>query len=228
MGSVNRSRYFLIGIGVLLMAALVAVVGQGLTAGQRPAEVPPGEVAPPPTLPAEAGMYTRPPRPVDYAAMPSEPNRKRTRPVYYARRDGPGEPPVIPHAVDASQTSGRLCLACHADGGWVPRFDAYTPLTPHPELDSCQDCHSPAEPGRRPPASASSPPALRTAALPGAPPPIPHTLEMRERCQACHAGPGAVDELRTTHPERAGCRQCHALGSQPAEAFSRPPAGGGG
>jgi len=43
----------------------------------------------------------------------------------------------------------------------------------------------------------------------GAPPRIPHALQMRGECLACHAGPGARVELRTTHPERVRCRQCH-------------------
>ena len=42
-----------------------------------------------------------------------------------------------------------------------------------------------------------------------APPPIPHDLQFRGNCLACHAGPAAVAEIRTTHPERADCRQCH-------------------
>jgi cytochrome c-type protein NapB len=199
---VNRSRYFLIGLAIVLMAALVVIVGQSFTAGQQPARVPPGEGVTP-TLPSEAGMYSRAARAVDYAAMPREPNRKRTRAVYYARRAEPGAPPVIPHVVDDGGAAGEVCLACHGDGGWVPRFEAYTPVTPHPAL-----------------------PPLRRAAMSGAPPPIPHSLEMRERCRACHAGPGAVDEFRTSHPERVSCRQCHALGVPPAEAFARPLDGG--
>jgi cytochrome c-type protein NapB len=63
--------------------------------------------------------------------------------------------------------------------------------------------------------------------MPGSPPPIPHALQMRENCRACHAGPGAVAELRTTHPERVTCRQCHALGAPPVEAFVRAPAEAG-
>src|SRR5262249_32598426 len=102
----------------------------------------------------------------------------------------------------------------------VPRFEAYTPVTPHPELTPCAGCH---EQGKPPASSAPVPPRLHRAALPGSPPPIPHSLEMRENCRACHAGPGAVDELRTSHPERVSCRQCHVLGAAAAEAFSRPP-----
>ena len=219
----NRSRYFLIGLAVVLMAALVVIVGQSFTAGQQPAQVPPGEPVTP-TLPSEAGMYARAVRALDYAAMPREPNRKRTRAVYYARRAEPGAPPVIPHVVDDGEASGEVCLACHGDGGWVPRFEAYTPVTPHPELVPCQSCHEPQ--GTSSAAPPPAPPPLRRAAMSGAPPPIPHSLEMRERCHACHAGPGAVDELRTSHPERVSCRQCHALGGSPAEAFARPLDGG--
>ena len=36
----------------------------------------------------------------------------------------------------------------------------------------------------------------------GAPPRIPHRMLMRENCVACHDGPGAREEARTTHPER--------------------------
>jgi predicted CXXCH cytochrome family protein len=32
---------------------------------------------------------------------------------------------------------------------------------------------------------------------------------MRENCAACHVGPGAREEIITTHPERTRCRQCH-------------------
>ncbi|HKZ05517.1 MAG TPA: cytochrome C [Methylomirabilota bacterium] len=227
----NRSRYFLIGLAVLLMAALVVVVGQSLIAGREPARVMPVAAEATPTLPTEAGMYARAAA-VDYAAMPTEPNRKRTREVYYARRAYPGAPPVIPHPVDEREAFGKTCLACHAEGGWVPRFEAYAPVTPHPEMTACRQCHLPsplAPPGGEGRVRGSvsawqapAPPPLKRAAMPGSPPPIPHGLQMRENCRACHAGPGAVDALRTTHPERVSCRQCHALAAPAAEAFARP------
>ena len=228
MASVDRSRYFLIGLGVLLMAALVVVVGLSLTAGERPARVLPVQAAATPTLPSEAGMYARVSAAAEYAAMPREPNRKRTRAVYYARRAYPGAPPIVPHAVDEREAGGRACLACHGDGGWVPRFEAYAPVTPHPEFLSCRQCHVPqATRAAFQPSSwqTVAPPPLRGGAMPGSPPPIPHGLQMRGNCRACHAGPGAVDELRTSHPERVTCRQCHALGAPPVEAFERPPEG---
>lgn len=221
----RRSRYVLIGLAVVLMATVVVVVGHGLTAGQQPARVPPVEASATPVLPSEAGMYRRAANAVDYAAMPREPNRRRTLAVFYARRAYPGAPPIIPHAVDDGQTSDRACLACHADGGWAPPFEAFSPVTPHPEQTSCRQCHVPA-PTRRTFQATNwqtvRPPALRGGAMPGSPPPIPHGLQLRENCLACHAGPGAVDEIRTSHPDRVSCRQCHALGAQPAEAFVRP------
>jgi cytochrome c-type protein NapB len=231
---VNRSRYFLIGLAVLLMGALVVVLGQSLTAGREPARVLPVTAEATPTLPTEAGMYTRAARAADYAAMPEERNAKRTREVYYARRAYPGAPPVIPHAVDEGEAFGRACLACHAEGGWAPKFEAYAPVTPHPEMISCRQCHVPAPAGAaegRVRGSVSDwrsipPPPIKGAAMPGSPPPIPHGLQMRENCRACHGGPGAVAELRTTHPERVSCRQCHALAAPPAEAFARPVEGG--
>jgi cytochrome c-type protein NapB len=46
-------------------------------------------------------------------------------------------------------------------------------------------------------------------ATPGAPPTLPHRVLMRENCNACHDGPGAREEIRTSHPERWRCQQCH-------------------
>ncbi len=46
-------------------------------------------------------------------------------------------------------------------------------------------------------------------ATPGAPPTIPHTLQLWENCLTCHAGSASRVEIRTSHPERPRCRQCH-------------------
>ena len=32
---------------------------------------------------------------------------------------------------------------------------------------------------------------------------------VRANCVACHSGPAAREEIRTTHPERVRCNQCH-------------------
>lgn len=42
-----------------------------------------------------------------------------------------------------------------------------------------------------------------------APPQIPHRTLMRERCESCH-GVGGRDAMRSTHPDRQSCTQCHA------------------
>jgi len=125
-----------------------------------------------------------------------------------------GAPPVVPHQVEEAEGGGKACLSCHRDGGWAPRFGAYAPVVPHPELTSCRQCHVPraaADTFRATTWETVTSPAIDRAAMPGSPPPIPHGLQMRENCRACHAGPGAVDVLRTTHPQRVSCRQCHAL-----------------
>ena len=45
--------------------------------------------------------------------------------------------------------------------------------------------------------------------LPGSPPLIPHDIQGRQKCAACHVGPSSPRELRTSHPERLNCMQCH-------------------
>ena len=43
----------------------------------------------------------------------------------------------------------------------------------------------------------------------GAPPTIPHRTLMRENCMSCH-GEGGTSAIRTSHPDRQSCTQCHA------------------
>jgi cytochrome c-type protein NapB len=45
---------------------------------------------------------------------------------------------------------------------------------------------------------------------------------MRENCTACHDGPAAREEIRTPHPERVRCRQCHLTVATTAT-FEREP-----
>ena len=51
-----------------------------------------------------------------------------------------------------------------------------------------------------------------TRAFPEAPPTIPHTTHMRENCLACHGAAGSAP-LRTSHPSRVSCQQCHVPSS---------------
>jgi cytochrome c-type protein NapB len=137
---------------------------------------------------------------------------ERTLNEYYSRRQYPGSPPFIPHKIEEAESATVDCLACHAGGGWTEELKRHTPLTPHPEQEACRQCHVPLTEAKRFVASnwmSVAPPRLGQAALPGAPPVIPHDLQMRGNCVACHVGPGAVTVIRVEHPSRGNCRQCH-------------------
>lgn len=133
------------------------------------------------------------------------------RPSSAPLRDGrlySGAPPVIPHAV--AELGRELCLDCHLEGDAVDEDGRVAPATPHPELERCEQCHL-----RRVGQGQFRPTTLRGAVYrigqrqqPRGPWLIPHPLTLRESCLGCH-GSGAADWLRTSHPERARCLQCH-------------------
>lgn len=132
--------------------------------------------------------------------------------TYYQLRAYHGAPPVIPHKVDREIARTMNCNVCHATGGYTPKFNAYAPVTPHPQYANCMQCHVDSTTQTKFVATnwqSVPPPAVHRPALPNSPPPIPHTLRLRENCLSCHAGPSAVAEVRTSHPERVNCRQCH-------------------
>lgn len=219
-------RYALIATASALIAAAVFVAGRGLRDANAPAALPLIGESGTPSIPSETGVFLLARKALQYRDAPPAPPSGRSLRAFYAARAFPGAPPVIPHRLaDPTSYGGQTCLACHGDGGWVPKLDAYAPVTPHPELANCVQCHVAASalaPFRRTTFEAAAPPGLRRAALPGSPPPIPHDFQMRDNCLACHAGPAAVRELRVTHPERVDCRQCHAAVSA-APVFTREP-----
>ena len=125
-----------------------------------------------------------------------------------------GAPPTIPH-----EAAIGACLACHDADGTAIDGVGVAPASPHGPTAAdgafgrCRQCHVAATGAPLLVASRFTGPAQgpwkgRRATL-GAPPTIPHTLQLREECLTCHAGPGARAEIRTTHPERVRCRQCH-------------------
>ena len=134
--------------------------------------------------------------------------------VYYSRRQYAGSPPTIPHKIE-SDFSGKAenCLSCHEKGGHDPELGKSVPVTPHPEHESCRQCHVPANDMIKPFVEhdwvSVSKPRLGQSMLAGSPPPMPHSLQMRDNCIACHTGEGAVVEIRVEHPARGNCRQCH-------------------
>lgn len=133
------------------------------------------------------------------------------------RRAYDGAPPVIPHPIDEQNPAG--CLACHQTGMRVQGLTA--PVLSHPPYAQCTQCHAP-NAGR---AWADASPAENTfagltsggpgsRAWDGAPPTMPHGEWMRQACESCH-GVAGLPGIRTTHPERQNCRQCHAPDNSP-------------
>jgi len=137
---------------------------------------------------------------------------ERTLAQYYDLRQYAGSPPYIPHVLEDAQGEKFECLACHARGGWSEALKRNTPITPHPENVSCRQCHVKLKTDTLFVESnwmSLVPSLLGRSYLPGSPPPIPHGLQMRGNCMACHVGPGAVTAIRVDHSTRGNCRQCH-------------------
>lgn len=136
------------------------------------------------------------------------------------RRAYDGAPPVIPH-----ENLGIQCTACHNREGMAVTDLGFAPPSPHEEtgglsaLSRCQQCHvfSRTEDVWMENEFTGLPQNLRSGGRlhPLAAPTIPHRVFMRENCQACHTGPAAREEVRTTHPERPHCRQCHVPVTEP-------------
>ena len=150
----------------------------------------------------------------------AEPATPRSTAVRASGRAYDGAPPTIPH-----EASIGACVTCHdADGATIDGIGV-APASPHGEvaaagaMQRCRQCHVPVQTGAPLVASRftglAQGPWQGSRATPGAPPTIPHTLQLRSECQACHVGPGARVEVRTTHPERTRCRQCHVPDTSP-------------
>ena len=130
------------------------------------------------------------------------------------RRAYDGAPPVIPH-----EDFGIECLGCHTQEGMEVEEVGFAPPMPHETtaglsaVSRCRQCHVFAQTDAI--FVAGSFVGLRQDLRQrgrldeNAPPTIPHRTFMRENCAACHTGPAAREEIRTSHPERVRCRQCH-------------------
>jgi cytochrome c-type protein NapB len=123
-----------------------------------------------------------------------------------------GAPPTVPHAID--QQSDTACVACHQEG--TVTASLRIPRMSHTFLANCTQCHVeslpqhlPAEIFRENLFAGLPAPTAGPRAFPGAPPQIPHTTWMRSDCMSCHGYEGRHG-LRTTHPWRSNCLQCHA------------------
>ena len=126
-----------------------------------------------------------------------------------------GAPPTVPHPVD--QMSTTACIVCHGEGIATATFRISK--MSHQFLENCTQCHVENSPTHLPatlfresdfvglPAPTGGPRAFE-----GAPPMIPHSTWMRVECTSCH-GYAGLQGIRTTHPWRHNCQQCHAPSS---------------
>ena len=129
-----------------------------------------------------------------------------------ARRLYDGAPPVIPHDQEDD------CLFCHSLGS-KGEGDEDVPIAPHVLSDGiskstrCVQCHvyQVTEEVFVQNSYRGEPQLKRRGdrMYPGAPPRVPHTLQLRKDCLACHLGEAAREEIKTPHPERSRCLQCH-------------------
>ena len=246
-----------------LTVGLVGCVAVAAIALQTFSARPP---TPDPRLPTPDPRFTIPDAPIraeaevfrtsaSVVAVPPEAERARDAHPramrrYRFLRAYPGAPPRIPHGFTADEFRTGTCNTCHRRGGYSPRFNAYVPVTPHPDMPACLQCHV----GRDEVTGVNLPDldpntVCRQCHLPGAaawsveglvnwrpmewptvgaagnaadPPAVPHGLFFRENCLACHSGPSAVREIRTEHPERAACRSCHVVPDPTVGDFVRP------
>lgn len=136
------------------------------------------------------------------------------------RRAYDGAPPTIPHPV--GQGGAAECLACHDEGLRIREVTARA--IPHDAYTNCTQCHV-VESGPAPGKVEQADPRAVDNAFVGlssptegprwslAPPQIPHSTRMRDNCLSCH-GPLGANALRSTHPSRESCTQCHTSSAE--------------
>lgn len=153
---------------------------------------------------------------------------RRTLNKFYELRQYPGSPPMVPHDVARSFSGETInCLACHGRGGYDAAQDTFAPVAPHPEYENCFQCHVPKRTDtffKESNWQSIAPPVIgRSQQMGGSPPAIPHSLQLREDCIACHTGPAAAAEIRVEHASRGNCRQCHVpmVATEPMKEFKR-------
>jgi len=157
------------------------------------------------------------------AIKPNQKDKLQSLATRSVRRAFNGAPPVIPHAVE--RTNDAACYACHSEGAQVGQLVANR--MSHGPLANCLQCH--AAPPPQPFAQlvvvtdntfvGLPAPTSGERAFDGAPPVIPHSTWMRERCLSCHGGVAGWPGLEVTHRWRTNCMQCHATSATDA---SRP------
>jgi cytochrome c-type protein NapB len=139
-------------------------------------------------------------------------DRKASLAARAALRAFEGAPPAMPHSSSYSSRS-KTCLDCHLDGMTIGQRTAH-PI-PHPVMANCQQCHVELENKLydellTPNNSFEGQFFDREGeiSIGGAPPMMPHGTFMRTKCLSCH-GEFGYPGLRTPHPDRQNCMQCH-------------------
>lgn len=258
----RSSRRGSMAMRLFLIASAVTAIGALIVAVQRMGANRAGERE---TIPVRIAMLASSDEPIAAEAdvfrthsgvlaieptpSPRRAAHPRTMATFRSLRAYPGAPPRIPHGLTPSEFQTGGCNTCHERGGYSQRFGAYVPVTPHPDMGACLQCHvgdaalmaiplPDSDPNARcrqchaPNATRWTDATLNWEPMawpplprgtPGTdPPPIPHELQFRGNCLACHAAPAAVAEIRTQHPERANCRQCHVTIDAGTARFERP------
>ncbi len=123
-----------------------------------------------------------------------------------------GAPPTVPHPIE--QMSSETCAVCHQNGAKTATLRISK--MSHGFLANCTQCHVEQNPVHM---TASqfrensfvglAAPTGGPTAYTGAPPQIPHSTWMRIDCLSCHGFTGNQG-IRTTHPWRQNCQQCHS------------------
>ena len=211
-----KNRLVIISFIVIIFIAFIIVWNFSYQKGLEEAYMPIIETPTGNFIPSESGVFKRSDVTLDYSNMPVDENHQRKLKEYYSNRAFLGAPPSIPHPVAEERSfGGNTCIQCHQNGGFVEKYNAYAPITPHPEMTNCRQCHVTKNTNNTFKSFAFNkvqPPKIGEGvnnALLGSPPVIPHQLQMRESCLSCHAGSSAPKEIRVSHPERINCRQCH-------------------
>jgi len=145
---------------------------------------------------------------------------KSSASVRSLRRAYDGAPPVIGHV-----PFGADCTNCHTMKGVNIPGTGFAPPMPHAKTmgmihtKTCTQCHVFKQTDQvwKQNTFVGLRQDLRHGkkALVTSPPVIPHALQMRENCLACHSGPAAREEIRCSHPERPICTQCHVPRTTP-------------
>lgn len=228
-----KKRLFIISLIVILMVSGIVIVDLSISASKSNALLT--DATKPETdieaTYSENKLFERSALGDTYFEMEFDESKGTSAAESQSRRAYHGAPPTIPHPLLTEVgIGGKSCLQCHQNGGYVDQFKAYAPVTPHPEMLNCRQCHVPTKTKgvfKESNYKKAEFPELHQSAMPGSPPMIPHTLMMRENCMSCHAGAGARKDIRVSHANRVNCRQCHVPNTAKIEGveqeFTRKP-----